>query len=200
MDYFNKSLMNDKKLWAIYEMKGEKEGLVSSQLSESFHNAIRKNKIRFLPMPYIPQNMVNYQHAQIRAIQAKYQGLLSRGIMLPEVMQKNIVKLYEKVNTEYYDIDTQDVHLIAKITSKYQERGTHVINLSVSPPTCSKGCLRLLAIPCPEMLVYVKFTNLFSIAEIIPTKYFLQTSLNVLLESLPPDFPILNIENDEVEE
>ena len=105
MDYFNKSLMNDKKLWAIYEMKGEKEGLVSCQLSESFHNSIRTNKIRFLPMPYIPENLVKFQHQQIRRIQAQYQGLLKRGYSIPQVMEKNIGDLYQKFNTNHYKID-----------------------------------------------------------------------------------------------
>ena len=55
-DYFQKSIIPQQDQWAVYGMRGQKDGLFTCQPSESFHNTMYRNNIRFTPMVFIPEN------------------------------------------------------------------------------------------------------------------------------------------------
>ena len=72
---------------------------------------------------------------------------------------------------------------------------SHVINLSVSPPSCSIGCLRLLGAPCNEMCLFATSLGK-NIEDLLPKKLLLQSHQKRLTISLPDNHPNLIIDKD----
>ena len=100
-----------------------------------------------------------------------------------------------------YEIEvSQSDPLSAKVTSKYETpRFCHSITLSCIPPTCSYGCLRLLGSPCKEMCTFAKSIHV-DIVSLIPSKYTIKGCLEVLMESLQPNHPPLQINKEDLYE
>ena len=172
-DYFKQSLMPEEDKWAGYGMNGNKDGIFTCQPSESFHHITNQNKIRLSPMPFVHEGIIKYEHDKVHRLRSKYERLLQSGIIFPGLLHDIIVKRTQRA--ENVEIEpTQSGRLCAKVTSRYENmRYTHIINLSVHPPTCSYGCLRLLGIPCKEMCSYAQSVCV-NIESIIPYKFTVQ--------------------------
>ena len=195
-DYFKTSLYPESTKWVVNTMPGEKEGLFSCQPSESFHNAIKKVKIRECPMVYIPEMIIIREHNQITKEKRKYQDLIDHGKMLPKNLMLDIEWKSNLKPSQYAKSRTKGNGISGNVTNKHHKfQVTHQINLSNSPPTCSNGCLRLYGTPCSEMCVYSNYTNQDIIA-LLPDKYKSQCQHHLLDLSLPDNHPALNIDND----
>lgn len=135
-EYLSKSINPDKHQCDVYDMPGEKEVIFTCQMSESFHKTLKILPIRELPIPYIPDAIISYEHETIHKMQQTYYKLLHNKELLPPFLQHIITKRTKNVN--YYDIDTipSSHNLSARVTFKFnKEKCTHVIDLSVCPPT-----------------------------------------------------------------
>ena len=185
-DYFKKSILPEKDKWAVYDMKGEKEGLFSCQLSESFHEVMKASNIRSSPLAYIPELIIKYEYAKIHRLQHKYQTSTLASNHLSKRLHEVIKSRTQPAR--HFEIETinSTATLSAKVTYKYDtERFTHLITLSVIPPTCSYGCLRLLGQPCREMCTFAASVDV-QLERIIPHKYTIKGCHELLTTSLHP--------------
>ena len=101
-DYFRISLFLQQEKWAVYGMRGQKDGLFTCQPSESFHKAMLLNNIIFTPMVFIPEEVIKWEHSRITKLCKRYQQSLSSNVDLPKFLLNTIAQRSEKTTSSYH--------------------------------------------------------------------------------------------------
>ena len=132
-DYFRQSILPHQDKWAVYLMKGNKEGLFTCQMCESFHNTIRQKNIRDSPMVFVPELIIQYEHIKIHKLISKYEQQYVSHQILPSNLH-NLIIAHTHNPSCYEIVPHQHAILCAKVTAKFNTmRFSHSINLSVKP-------------------------------------------------------------------
>ena len=196
-DYFRQSILPHQDKWAVYLMKGNKEGLFTCQMCESFHNTIRQKNIRDSPMVFVPELIIQYEHTKIHKLLSKYEQQYVSHQILPSNLH-NLIIAHTHNPSCYEIVPHQHAILCAKVTAKFNTmRFSHSINLSVNPPTCSLGCLRLLGVPCKEMCTFAASVHV-NLESIMEKKFTVEGCYDLLKASLDRNHPKLIISNDDL--
>lgn len=144
-------------------------------------------------MVYIPELVIQWEQGRIIRLKERARHLISMGNVLPSFLQDTINYCNKRQSSAYDIVRKSDSQLFASVTGNWEvSRVTHDINLTNVPPTCSRGCLRLLGTPCIEMCIYAHSVHI-KMEDILPNKFQLQTHLELLNKILPEGHSTLNI-------
>ena len=152
--------------------------------------------VRASPIANIPEAIIQHEHSRIHELQQKYKKLIDEGHEGPPSSYLSLMNAKTKLARNYgIEVSNTDP-LSAAITSKHESPSyTHTVTLSVLPPTCSRGCLRLLGSPCKEMCTFASSINV-DLSKLLPPKYTIKGCYEMLLTSLSPNHPKLTIDKE----
>jgi hypothetical protein len=186
--YFNTSIMSGNShpsMWANAYIPHEREGVISNQLNEVHHSAIRgSGNIKQQNLAIAAPMFMRREYKKMGELRKKYEDLGEKGQDYPLKRQKAVMQ--GNVNPDNFWFQTDPGTGLSIVTRRYGDQNTHVVLMNAKPIDCKYGCLRLNGQNCFFVRAYVNRYWL-EYSDHLPTKYTVKGGLDMLSASVPDE-------------